>query len=62
MGEAFATMATHSQLLVLPEAEREALLGRKRDYLASRPETCAGEFELPMVTTVLRTRSKPRCR
>jgi SAM-dependent methyltransferase len=52
-----ATMATHSQVLVLPPADRERLLGQVRDYLAARPETGAGEFELPMVTTVLRTRS-----
>jgi SAM-dependent methyltransferase len=48
-----ATMATHSQLLVMPLAERERLLGQVRAYLASRPET-AGEFQLPMVTTTLR--------
>jgi len=57
-----ATMATHSLVLVQPAAKREALLGRVRDYLASRPETSAGEFELPMVTTVLRTRLQPRSR
>jgi SAM-dependent methyltransferase len=48
-----ATMATHSQLLVMPSEERERLLGQVRGYLASRPET-AGQFELPMVTTALR--------
>jgi SAM-dependent methyltransferase len=48
-----ATMATHSQLLIMPPEERERLLGQVRAYLASRPET-AGQFELPMVTTTLR--------
>jgi SAM-dependent methyltransferase len=50
-----ATMSTHSQVLVMTAAERERALGQIRAYLASRPETAAGEFELPMVTTALRT-------
>jgi hypothetical protein len=29
-----------------------------RDYLAGRPETSSGEFELPLVTEVLRTLRK----
>jgi len=49
-----ATMRTHSQVLVMPPAERDQLLARVRGYLASRPETAEGEFELPMVTTALR--------
>jgi SAM-dependent methyltransferase len=49
-----ALMATHSQVLVLPPAEQRRLLGQARAYLASRPETAAGEFELPMVTSALR--------
>ncbi len=48
-------MRTHSQLLVMASGERERLLGRVRGYLASRPETAAGEFRLPLVTSVLRT-------
>ena len=48
-------MTTHSKVLVMPPAERDRLLGQVRAYLASRPETAAGEFELPMVTSVLRT-------
>ena len=36
-------------------AERERLLGRIRDYLASTPETAGGQFELPMVTSALRS-------
>ena len=55
-----ATMATHSQVLVLPPAERERLLNGVRDYLAARPETGSGQFELPMVTTVLRTIRRAR--
>jgi len=49
-----ALLATHSQVLVLPPAERDRLLGQARSYLATRPETAAGEFELPMVTSALR--------
>jgi SAM-dependent methyltransferase len=46
-------MATHSRVLVMPVAEQVRLLAQVRRYLASRPET-AGEFEVPMVTSVLR--------
>jgi SAM-dependent methyltransferase len=53
-GSLVALMATHSQVLVMPPAERVRLLGQVREYLASRPETAAGEFEVPMVTSVLR--------
>ena len=35
-------------------AERARMLGQVRGYLASRPETAAGEFEVPMVTSVMR--------
>ena len=51
-----ATVATHSELLIMDDEARSALLGRIRDYLAQRPETSAGEFILPMVTGVLRAR------
>src|ERR1700722_17770774 len=50
-----ALLATHSKVLVMPPAERERLLGQARAYLAARPETATGEFELPMVTSALRT-------
>src|SRR5450756_208631 len=50
-----ATLSTHSQVLVMAPAERERVLGRVRAYLASRPETSAGEFELPMITAALRS-------
>ena len=49
-----ATIATHSRLLVMPEAERAQLLAQVRTYLSTRPETSSGEFTLPMVTGVLR--------
>jgi SAM-dependent methyltransferase len=49
-----ALMTTHSHVLVMPPAERVRLLGQVRQYLASRPETAAGEFEVPMVTSTLR--------
>jgi SAM-dependent methyltransferase len=49
-----ATVATHSQILVMPERERQRILAQVEDYLASRPETRDGEFTLPMVTSVVR--------
>ena len=49
-----ATLATRAGMLVMPEQEREAMLGRIRAFLVSRPETARGEFTLPMLTCVLR--------
>jgi SAM-dependent methyltransferase len=49
-----ATIATHSNLLVLDEPDRARLLAQVRDFLHAQPETAAGEFVLPMVTGVLR--------
>jgi len=43
-------------MLVMPERDREATLGRIRAFLASRPETTRDEFTLPMLTGVLRVR------
>ncbi|WP_269854488.1 class I SAM-dependent methyltransferase [Streptomyces sp. RPT161] len=54
-----ATIGTHSHTLVIPADEREALLGRIRGYLASRPETASGEFDLPMVTLTVRCVRQP---
>jgi SAM-dependent methyltransferase len=54
-----ATIATHSNLLVLEEPDRARLLAQVRDYLHTRPETAAGEFVLPMVTAVLRATRNP---
>ncbi|MDG4835038.1 class I SAM-dependent methyltransferase [Micromonospora sp. WMMD967] len=51
-----ATLATRAGMLVMPEADREALLGRIRSFLESRPDTAEGEFTLPMLTGVLRAR------
>ena len=53
-----ATIATHSLLLMMSDVERAQLLARIREYLRSRPETAVGEFTLPMVTGVLRTRRR----
>jgi SAM-dependent methyltransferase len=51
-----ATLTTKAGMLIMPEQERDARLGRIRAYLASRPETADGEFTLPMLTCVLRVR------
>jgi SAM-dependent methyltransferase len=51
-----ATLATRAGMLVMPDQERAAALGRIRAFLASRPETAGGEFTLPMLTGVLRVR------
>ncbi|MFF1715031.1 class I SAM-dependent methyltransferase [Streptomyces sp. NPDC058268] len=51
-----ATIATRAGMLVMPEQEQEAALGRNRAFLASTPETARGEFTLPMLTGVLRVR------
>jgi SAM-dependent methyltransferase len=53
-----ATIATHSHLLVMDEAERTGLLAQVRDFLRTQPETSNGAFTLPMVTVVLRTLSR----
>ena len=55
-----ATIATHSNFLVLDEPDRARLLAQVRDYLHACPETAAGEFVLPMVTAVLRVPRNPR--
>ncbi|MBD0738999.1 class I SAM-dependent methyltransferase [Streptomyces sp. CBMA29] len=49
-----ATITTHSHILTLEPAEREPLLARIRDYLATRPETSGGSFDLEIVTRVQR--------
>ncbi|OKI02400.1 methyltransferase type 11 [Streptomyces sp. CB02923] len=51
-----ATLATRAGVLVMPEQEQRATLGRIRAFLASTPETARGEFTLPMLTGVLRVR------
>ena len=47
-------IGTHSQILVMAPADRDRILAKVRAYLASRPETAKGQFELPMVTSVIR--------
>jgi SAM-dependent methyltransferase len=47
-------VATTSSVLVLPDDERVRVLARVRGYLRARPETASGEFEVPMVTGVVR--------
>jgi len=49
-----AVIGTHSQILVMEPEPRARVLAQVRVYLASRPETAAGEFELPMVTSAIR--------
>ncbi len=53
-----ATIATHSHLLVMDEAERARLLAQVHDFLRTRPETADGEFTLPMVTVALRAQRR----
>ncbi len=48
------TIATHSHLLTASAQERETVLTRLREFLARTPETADGEFDLPIITTVLR--------
>lgn len=50
------TLATRAGMLVMPEQEQQATLGRIRTFLAGRPETARGAFTLPMLTGVLRVR------
>ena len=54
-----ATMATHSRMLVMDEAERARTLATIRDFLYRQPETSAGEFTLPLVTAALRAAGRP---
>jgi len=53
-----ATIATHSNFLVMDEPERTRRLAQVRDFLQSRPETSHGEFVLPMVTVALRAQRR----
>lgn len=52
------TLATRAGMLVMPEEERAVRLGQIRAFLARTPETAEGEFSLPMLTCVLRTRRR----
>jgi SAM-dependent methyltransferase len=53
-----ATLATRAGMLVAPEEERDATLGRIRAFLGARSETAQGEFTLPMLTGVLRVQRR----
>jgi SAM-dependent methyltransferase len=48
-------LRTHSAVLIMEPAERERVLGQIRGYLASRPETAVGAFDLPMATSAIRS-------
>jgi SAM-dependent methyltransferase len=48
------TFGTHSRMLVISAAERAEVLGRIRRYLAGRPETAGGTFDVPLRTKVVR--------
>jgi ubiquinone/menaquinone biosynthesis C-methylase UbiE len=49
-----ATVGTQSRMLVIDEDERTEVLARIRSYLENRQETASGEFDVPLVTRVLR--------
>ncbi|RMI28471.1 class I SAM-dependent methyltransferase [Nocardia stercoris] len=49
-----ATIGTHSHTLVISPQERAQILDGITAFLLSRPETGAGEFLLPLRTTVIR--------
>ena len=49
-----ARMGTQSWALVADPADRDAAVGAVRAYLASRPETSSGVFDLPLRIEVLR--------
>jgi SAM-dependent methyltransferase len=48
------TFGTHSRMLVIPQAERDTVMTRIREFLTARPETAGGEFDMPLVTRVVR--------
>ncbi|WP_040731472.1 class I SAM-dependent methyltransferase [Nocardia tenerifensis] len=55
-----ATIGTHSHTLVVSPQQRAEVLRRITEYLRGRPETAEGEFDLPLVTLVLRTTLRRR--
>ena len=48
------TISTHSRMLVADAAERTGTRLRLLEFLNTNPATAGGEFDLPLVTTVLR--------
>jgi SAM-dependent methyltransferase len=49
------TLGTHSRMLVISPAEREAVMDRLLAYLSGRRETSDGEFDVPLMTKVIRS-------
>ncbi|MQY27134.1 class I SAM-dependent methyltransferase [Nocardia aurantia] len=49
-----ATIGTHSHTLVIDAGERTELLARITEFLRLRPETAAGDFDVPLRTRVIR--------
>lgn len=58
-GSLVATIATHSSVLLMDQAERERVLAGIRGFLAAQPETSAGPFRLPLVTCTMRALRQP---
>ncbi|MFC4909259.1 class I SAM-dependent methyltransferase [Actinomadura gamaensis] len=54
-----ATIGTHSHVLVMDPADRDALLGRVVAHLRATPETADGEFDLPLITLAVRAVAAP---
>ncbi|MGW4772572.1 methyltransferase domain-containing protein [Nocardia sp. NPDC004278] len=54
-----ATLVTHSHTLMASPQQRAETLTRLTDYLHIRPETRAGEFDLPLRTLAIRSRLPP---
>lgn len=50
------TLATRAGMLVMPEQQRHERLSQIRAFLAGCPDTASAEFDLPMLTCVLRAR------
>lgn len=55
-----AMLATRAGMLMMPESERGPALARIRAFLEETPETNAGNFDLQMLTGVLRGRRSGR--
>ncbi len=53
-----ATIGTMSHTLVVSDEERAEVLGRIRAFLTSHPDTAHGEFDMPLLTTVIRGRRR----
>ncbi|UQS27625.1 hypothetical protein L1857_34910 [Amycolatopsis thermalba] len=48
------TISTHSRLIVAEAGERARTREQLLEFLRTHPDTAGGEFDLPLVTTVLR--------